>query len=58
MVRKREKISQRLTVLVHRLRQLESKDVQPHEKPIVEVGILALRDKIQETGRELKRAGA
>lgn len=54
MREKKEKISQRLTVLVDRLRQLESRSVQPHEKPIVEVGILALRDKIRDLGRQLK----
>lgn len=54
MREKKEKISQRLTVLVDRLRQLETREVQPHERPIVEVGILALRDRIRELGRQLQ----
>ena len=54
MNRKKEKISQRLTVLVDRLRTLETKPVKPHERPIVEVGVMALRDRIRDLGRQLR----
>ena len=54
MSRKKEQISQRLTVLIDRLRELETRPVAPHERPIIEVGIQAIRDKIRELGRQLR----
>lgn len=51
---KREKLSAQVTVLVKRLRALEDKPVEYHEKPIVAVGIIALRDKIREVGRQME----
>lgn len=53
---RQEKISQRLTVLVGRLRDLETRKVEPHERPIVDVGIMALRDKVRELGKEMARS--
>ena len=51
----RDKLNQRAMVLVARLRSLETKQHAPHEKPIVEVGILALREKIRDIGLRLAR---
>jgi hypothetical protein len=51
---KKKQLGQRITVLVGRLRKLEGKTPEPHEKPIVEVGILALRDRIRALGRQLQ----
>lgn len=51
--RQKKALRKRLTVLLGRLRALETRDTQPHERPIVEVGILALRENIRTIGHRL-----
>lgn len=51
--KKKESISARLTLLMERLNNLESKQVEPHEESIKEIGLTALKDKIRELGKQL-----
>lgn len=53
---RQRKISDRVTVLSDRLRRLEGRKPEPHERPIVEVGILFLRETISRLGRQIGRA--
>ena len=52
---RKEKISQRISVLVDRKRNLENTPSQTHERSIREVGLLAIKDELTRLGREMGR---
>lgn len=52
-----QQLQAELPLMLSRLDRLQSHPARPHERPIVEVGILALRDRIRRMGRQLERFG-